>query len=463
MPSPCCLNPPGEPSFNEILIKTVREYPALYSNQRRAFENVDRCKIWDEVAGKIGRGVTGEFAKKRWLQLRDRYRKELKISIAHNFTQPQKWSHFSLLSWLDPYLQGAIPIAPNGTTACYTLDNINTTCNSDAFYENFAAKLSSDLTSDGNEEVSDCFDEIKPVMSTLQSVLAAAEATANWKEVEAIVDKAKDLTGKLESNAFKVYDFAFIFKGDGENISDNDGCSSKASKDICGCASPSSQVSIVSTVEEGNQPKNNLLSRDCIASYQESRRQHGTFRLSVVEGGTITTSPCTSEGGMETEEISHINGHYPAASQDYHNISNTVSPAKISLSQRPGSSIEVIKTGSPVSFKSSTSHVLRNSPYRLPAYSNVRFRTRNMKKQQQQQQHQMQHLNFNKVYHRVNSTNSTSSNNMDSDWMNDEEMLFARFVGLRLKKLNSHSRSMARMKIMQVLDGCEQEILDEGE
>lgn len=50
----------------------------------------------------------GEFAKKRWLQLRDRYRKELKISIAQNFSQPQKWSHFPLLNWLDPYLQGAM-------------------------------------------------------------------------------------------------------------------------------------------------------------------------------------------------------------------------------------------------------------------------------------------------------------------------------------------------------------------
>lgn len=59
MPSPCFLNPPGEPSFNEILITTVREYPALYSNQRRTFENVDRSKVWEEVAAKIGRGVTG--------------------------------------------------------------------------------------------------------------------------------------------------------------------------------------------------------------------------------------------------------------------------------------------------------------------------------------------------------------------------------------------------------------------
>lgn len=51
---------------------------------------------------------SAEFAKKRWLQLRDRYRKELKIAIAQNFSQPQKWNHFALLKWLDPHLQGGV-------------------------------------------------------------------------------------------------------------------------------------------------------------------------------------------------------------------------------------------------------------------------------------------------------------------------------------------------------------------
>lgn len=35
------------------------------------------------------------------------------------------------------------PITPNSSAPCYTLDNVSTTGNSDAFYENFAVKLSS--------------------------------------------------------------------------------------------------------------------------------------------------------------------------------------------------------------------------------------------------------------------------------------------------------------------------------
>lgn len=55
------LNPPGQESFNELLIKTVRLFPPLYINNRRAFESVDRNVLWEEVAKKIGRQVTRMF------------------------------------------------------------------------------------------------------------------------------------------------------------------------------------------------------------------------------------------------------------------------------------------------------------------------------------------------------------------------------------------------------------------
>uniref|UniRef100_A0A915PN80 MADF domain-containing protein n=1 Tax=Setaria digitata TaxID=48799 RepID=A0A915PN80_9BILA len=478
MPSPCYLNPPGEPSFNEILITTVREYPALYSNQRRTFENVDRSKVWEEVAAKIGRGVTGEFAKKRWLQLRDRYRKELKISIAQNFSQPQKWSHFPLLNWLDPYLQGAIPITPNNSAPCYTLDNVSTTGNSDAFYENFAVKLSSAELSTGANEgtLSDCFDDLKPVMSTLQSVLAVAEATANLKkEAAAMAGKKRELSAALESKSLsklnleilqKIGIFSDGFETDGEsdmNCSDISACNGKVSKESCGSPSPSSpQASVVSIQEDGNL-RGSQLPRDCSTPSQETQQlRDGSSHLSILDGPNVASSPCTSEAGLETEEIVHVHTHAPRAvtSQDYHDVANTVSSSTVIVPQHQNSSVgapavALARTGNPVTFKSLISHPTRNSPYRLPVYSSVRFRARNMKKQQQQQ------MNLTKTFQQVNSINST--NITDADWINDEEMLFARFVGLRLKKMNSHCRSMARMKIMQVLDSYEEGMIDDDE
>ncbi|EFO18462.1 hypothetical protein LOAG_10033 [Loa loa] len=447
MPSPCYLNPPGEPSFNEILITTVREYPALYSNQRRTFENIDRSKVWEEVAAKIGRGVTGEFAKKRWLQLRDRYRKELKISIAQNFSQPQKWSHFPLLNWLDPYLQGAIPITPNSSAPCYTLDNVSTTGNSDAFYENFAIKLSStELTSGATEgTLSECFDDLKPVMSTLQSVLAVAEATANLKkEATAIAGKKKD--------------YGFETDGDSDmNCSDISACNGKISKEPCGSPSPSSpQASVASAQDDGNLRSARMPS-GCSTPSQESQRLRDELsRLSALDGPNTASSPCTSEAGLETEEIVHVHAPCPMKSQEYQDVGNTVSPIpQHQSSSTSAPAIALARTGNPVTFKSLISHPTRSSPYRLPVYSSVRFRARNMKKQQQQQ------MNLTKTFQQVNSINST--NVTDAEWINDEEMLFARFVGLRLKKMNSHYRSMARMKIMQVLDSYEEGMIDEDE
>lgn len=51
--------------------------------------------------------VVGEFAKKRWLQMRDRYRKELKSALRNGIIP--KWPYFEKLNWLDPYLKDNKP------------------------------------------------------------------------------------------------------------------------------------------------------------------------------------------------------------------------------------------------------------------------------------------------------------------------------------------------------------------
>ncbi|WKX97635.1 hypothetical protein Q1695_013361 [Nippostrongylus brasiliensis] len=66
---------------------------------------MERMRIWETIAAAVDVNCSGDFAKKRWLQLRDRYRKELKTAIKHNFVTPIRWCYFSHLSWLDPYLK----------------------------------------------------------------------------------------------------------------------------------------------------------------------------------------------------------------------------------------------------------------------------------------------------------------------------------------------------------------------
>ncbi|KAL7072645.1 hypothetical protein ACQ4LE_007833 [Meloidogyne hapla] len=93
-------------TFNELLINEVKAHPQLYNQQHRVCtDNGERNVIWEVIAQRIDETVNGEFAKKRWLQMRDRYRKELKMALRTS-VQP-KWPYFAKLSWLDPYLKGA--------------------------------------------------------------------------------------------------------------------------------------------------------------------------------------------------------------------------------------------------------------------------------------------------------------------------------------------------------------------
>ncbi|KHJ82637.1 hypothetical protein OESDEN_17669 [Oesophagostomum dentatum] len=113
-----------QPAFNARLIAEVKKYPCLYNHAKRGSgDTMERMRIWEKIAAAVDSNCSGEFgstaslgvqpksalpgdfAKKRWLQLRDRYRKELKTAIKQNFVTPVRWCYFSHLSWLDPYLK----------------------------------------------------------------------------------------------------------------------------------------------------------------------------------------------------------------------------------------------------------------------------------------------------------------------------------------------------------------------
>lgn len=95
-----------QPAFNARLIAEVKKHPCLYNHSKRGSgDTMERMRIWEQIAAAVDNNCSGDFAKKRWLQLRDRYRKELKTAIKHNFVTPVRWCYFSHLSWLDPYLK----------------------------------------------------------------------------------------------------------------------------------------------------------------------------------------------------------------------------------------------------------------------------------------------------------------------------------------------------------------------
>ncbi|VDM48812.1 unnamed protein product [Toxocara canis] len=382
--SPSDLNPPGEPSFNEVLINTVRDYPALYSTTRRPYDGVDRQIIWKEVAERIGRKVSPEFAKKRWLQLRDRYRKELKIAIAHNFSQPQKWNHFALLKWLDPHLQGSVPIAAaehssfesNNSLSC--LDGL---IKSQTSYTEYAANLAAQAQNDKMEAAdSDLLDDVKPMLSTLQSVLAATE-----------VKLANEKTSKdCIENVFAV-----------------ESSTPSVAEATCGSSASVSSIQEVSPPSDASQIS--LSDRASLIDILSSRE---------------SDQPNALHAGREITKREVEQPHECA-------VMNSTAPAAIN-----GCNASIVDIIPPTCSPTIAAYKSQSA-----LYSNAfRFRARNLN-------NKYRPTAVNKTcappsLSRPIVGGDSGSGSTTDDWINDEEMLFARIVGLRLKKMDTCRRKL---------------------
>ncbi|GMT14851.1 hypothetical protein PFISCL1PPCAC_6148, partial [Pristionchus fissidentatus] len=96
----------GRISYNDRLIDQVHKFPCLYNQDKRVFvDSKERNLIWQLIATGIDPSSSGEFAKKRWLQIRDRYRKELRASLKGETLMGTRWKYFNRLNWLDPHLK----------------------------------------------------------------------------------------------------------------------------------------------------------------------------------------------------------------------------------------------------------------------------------------------------------------------------------------------------------------------
>lgn len=366
------LNPPGLASFNEVLIKTVRIYPPLYINNRRAFENVDRNALWEEVAKKIGRQVTPEFAKKRWLQLRDRYRKELKIAISHGFSQPQKWSHFQLLKWLDPHLQGSLSLSARDSqdsfsnSSSFPLGDVYGANNTSLL--NFANSLfskSQEQSEKFDSGDSELLEDINPPMSAIQSVLAATEASAI--AASHAIEKVKieevpscqsfvDLLGQMKKNPYAIANADY--------------------PDLQAEENPSSAEPFF------------LDSSSSFSSRIPSRNEQDQSHI---------VSPKKSSGRQRQTKMSR----------------NLCRP-----------------------FRSTRSLWLR---------SRRRFKRWKMPGHGQKAHEESPTPN-------APASCSNCSSNAVASWLDDEDMLFARIVGLRLKKMSTTKRKAVRAQISKLLD-----------
>ncbi|KAI6193922.1 MADF domain-containing protein [Aphelenchoides besseyi] len=90
---------------NVALISAVKSRKAIYDQAHRLSNEDNQRALWVEVANEVGSGISAETAKKRFNQLRDRYRKELKFAIRDEFAYTPKWPYFWDMNFLDEHLR----------------------------------------------------------------------------------------------------------------------------------------------------------------------------------------------------------------------------------------------------------------------------------------------------------------------------------------------------------------------
>ncbi|XP_036385990.1 uncharacterized protein LOC118778531 [Megalops cyprinoides] len=93
--------------MEEKLILAVYEYPELYNSTLPIYRNIDRkANAWRSIGALVG--LSGEEAKRKWKNLRDRYIKEVKAERQRSGPESgsqKQWRYRHILEFLKPFVR----------------------------------------------------------------------------------------------------------------------------------------------------------------------------------------------------------------------------------------------------------------------------------------------------------------------------------------------------------------------
>ncbi|KAJ8393927.1 hypothetical protein AAFF_G00054600 [Aldrovandia affinis] len=93
--------------MEEKLILAVYEYPELYNSTLPIYRNIDRkADAWRNIGALVG--LSGDEAKRKWKNLRDRYIKEMKADRTRVATEAgvqKQWRFQHFLDFLKPFVR----------------------------------------------------------------------------------------------------------------------------------------------------------------------------------------------------------------------------------------------------------------------------------------------------------------------------------------------------------------------
>uniref|UniRef100_A0A7E4ZS99 MADF domain-containing protein n=1 Tax=Panagrellus redivivus TaxID=6233 RepID=A0A7E4ZS99_PANRE len=394
------------PTFNELLIHEVRAHPELYDQQHRVCtDNGERNLIWESIAASIDDTVTGEFAKKRWLQMRDRYRKELKSSIRSR-TIP-KWPYYSKLSWLEPFLKENKPGAISASFIGHGFPGFD----------------ASDVSLGDQNKLID-FSNYAAASTLFENIMAAS---GNFGQLG-------DCKPTLLSGEF----------------------------------SPDSAVA--STSEDGDH-------RNFQPSSSMERPDSG-------DGGSLL-NPYNPTAGLLVK-LEAINAAAAAASNDsqldaklLNAIRGVTASSPPTMALRSSSLVSNTSTTSASASASASTSRTRNPPYLVRRGGGLKVKppsnnNKDLRKLVTPSRDNLGQVSPSRSVSESSTSDTSSTRNATmtnaqkidaieaafaaKEWANDEDMLFARLVVVRLKKFASKERRGIRARISELIDEKEEEI-----
>ncbi|XP_058448289.1 uncharacterized protein LOC131428387 [Malaya genurostris] len=94
------INTPEDNTINEQFIKLVKETPILWNIRLRDYRNRDmKIQKWAEIGAPFN--ISGTDAYKKFVALREKYKREQKLRESKNISQSESWRLYESLKFLD--------------------------------------------------------------------------------------------------------------------------------------------------------------------------------------------------------------------------------------------------------------------------------------------------------------------------------------------------------------------------
>ncbi|EFP07599.1 hypothetical protein CRE_26355 [Caenorhabditis remanei] len=387
-----------QPAFNARLINEVRKYPCLYNHSRRGSgDTMERQRLWESIAKNIDPNCAAEFAKKRWLQLRDRYRKELKIAIKNGFVTPVRWCYFNQLSWLDPFLKDNIGQAADEgkkTGKTDSFDETSTTPFSWFGFPNLNA-MKEEMEDDDSDpalessvldrllaQTAQRLDSISPEIENDESGTQSLDGTID-------VDGVDGEDGNIEEEEMKLKQEEEDFGGDDEEEN---------------IEKPPMKNQAMAMLTEAINAQN-VQNAHVVAHVQQQQQQKPSVETLIAANQARFAHHLAAQlTGMS----SMLNGARKSES--------AATPVRAPTPPPPTSSTP-----------SNSNHF---HPYKETA------RSRHHSRQAE-----------NMMRHHLQQVGRVAL-----EWLNDEDLLYSRIIGLKLKKMDPKKRKKVRHQIMSLLE-----------